>query len=155
MSYTAPNWVNGQAPALNAENLNALCQAVQAMGNGLVVTLPYSLTLSAGEFVTTASGGGVQAAAYGDYFFGKVLGVDSVSGTAEVQVGGYYTDIPYHSSASIPAPAIGYNNVVVQSGKIKTSNSSVDQLTGIIVTRLDTTNKVVDFILTNNFTFPA
>ena len=155
MSYTAPNWVNGQAPALNAENLNALCQAVQAMGNGLVVTMPCSNNVQVGDFLTDTSVYGTSVAAYGDVFFGRALSVDSENHTAEVQVGGYFRGVGYAGgTTSYPAPVLGLNKVSAQAGKIRAYKDETNwYCNDVIVTNLNTTDKTVDFVLLNNITY--
>ena len=57
--YTNPGWNNDAPPALNAENLNALCNAVEEMSAGFPdkqdITDKLSLTLAAASWTGSAS----------------------------------------------------------------------------------------------------
>lgn len=57
--YTNPGWNNDAPPALNAENLNALCNAVEEMSAGFPdkqdITDKLTLTLAAASWTGSAS----------------------------------------------------------------------------------------------------
>lgn len=57
--YKNPGWNNGAPPALNAENLNALCNEVEEMSAGFPekqdITDKLSLTLAAASWTGSAS----------------------------------------------------------------------------------------------------
>lgn len=57
--YTNPGWNNDAPPALNAENLNALCNAVEEMSAGFPdkqdITDKLTLTLAAASWAGSAS----------------------------------------------------------------------------------------------------
>ena len=57
--YTNPGWNNDALPALNAENLNALCNAVEEMSTGFPdkqdITDKLTLTLAAASWTGSAS----------------------------------------------------------------------------------------------------
>lgn len=49
-NYVAPTWINGQSPAINASELQAICDSLEQDGNGISMLMP--LLTEAGKLET-------------------------------------------------------------------------------------------------------
>ena len=49
-NYVAPTWINGQSPAINASELQAICDSLEQAGNSIAMLMP--MLTSAGKIET-------------------------------------------------------------------------------------------------------
>lgn len=121
MGYTAPNWVNGKPPAINAARLNDLCSTVQTLDE----TMPTKQNkLTFDNVPTSGSSNPVKSSGIYTALQGKQssLTFDSAptqGSTNPVTSGGVYTAIQQGGGGTITlddVPTAGSNNAVKSSG---------------------------------------